>query len=191
MKRLLFLFFVLFSVNAWAQPGTLILSAEGKYLFYQVIEAPGLSADSLASHAKQFFRQQKKELELSKTEADTAFHGKGKLVLSKIASFVTHPSAEVTYTITLEIKNGKYRYWLTDFVISPYMRDRYGNFVPAGNSYPLEKTPTKLDAAEWKGYISSTEIQCNKVAARLKEVMLVAKKALPVDSEKKAIPEKW
>ncbi len=50
----------------------------------------------------------------------------------------------------LEIKEGKYRYTLTNFFFNEYQKNRYGKYEPVKGKYtPLEAEVSSLNKKEW------------------------------------------
>jgi hypothetical protein len=89
----------------------------------------------------------KKRTDFKPTVAGQTIDVKSKLMLYNNLSYVKHEDGELTYTLHMEFKDAKYRYWLTDFVFTPYQRNRYGVYarVP-GAEQPLEQAKVKMDA---------------------------------------------
>lgn len=167
------------------------LDDRGKYIYYEVVSQKGKTVEELIQAAKAYFKNK-----INLSEKDSLYTGKGKLIINKTAFVLTRPSGEVRYQLYLDFKEGKYRFWLTDFSFIPYQRDRYGNFVPATSiGLPLEQKPGKLNAAEWASYRKATAKEAQEFAAHLKQSMLAdtaiiqpAAKAIPVQSTKN---QKW
>lgn len=111
-------------LSARAQAPLLSFDKQGKYIYYQLVESNGISKDTLANRTKGFFTAYKKTIDLKSVVADTSFSARGKFVISKTASVLSHPSGEVSYNFVAELRNGKYRFWFTDFKFVPYQRDR-------------------------------------------------------------------
>ncbi len=143
----------------------------GKYTFLEITEVKSVHKDIMAANAKRFFKTNSKSVKLKSVEKDTAFFGTGKLILQKGIGSIGHPSGEVAYTIAVELRSDKYRLILSDFVITPYERDRYGNFVPTSVSTALEKSPGKLNRSEWDNNMNAIVNESNKIAAKLKVMM--------------------
>ncbi len=62
------------------------------------------------------------------------------------------PEGELTYTLSIELKENRYRYVFTDFVYHPLMRNRYGRFERKRNgSQSLEDLVSTEDKI-WEGY---------------------------------------
>ncbi|RZK80007.1 MAG: DUF4468 domain-containing protein [Pedobacter sp.] len=155
-----------------AQDKPLSLDERGKLIYYEVVEVKTTPKDSLFSRAAAFVNRENKKLKLISASADTALEASGKMMISKNALGMSRPSGEVSYNFYAQIKQGKYRFWLTDFVFVPYMRDRYGNFVPStpkGNS--LDSDPGKLSAGDWASYKKMTARESKVLADQFKEAL--------------------
>jgi len=172
MKLLLTLFLALFGLTSFSQEKVLPMDESGKYTFLEVTELKLVSRSMMAANAKRFFKANSKSVKLSSNEQDTAFFGKGKIIVFKGSAGIGHPSAEVNYGISISLREGKYRLILTDFVVTPYERDRYGNFVPVSVSVPLERSPDKLGRAEWDRNMAFIFTESRKIADKLKATMV-------------------
>lgn len=160
----------------------------GKYIYYEIVEKGITSTDSLNERAKVFLKA--KKLKAISTES-SQLSANGKLVINKTAFMLAHPSGEVLYNFVFEAKEGKYRFWLTDFVFVPYARDRYGNFVPAGvKGTALESNPGKLNAGEWASYISAANKQSAAFATEFKAYLAANPKVKTVVKPKNAVSTK-
>lgn len=169
---------VFFCLSISAQTSTkaelMPLDERGKYIYYEVVEKNTVPADSLQIRAKEFLAA--KKLDAVKPTKDQ-LTASGKFLISKTAFVLTRPSGEVLYNFVFELKEGKYRFWLTDFAFIAYKRDRYANYVPATvKGVPLEKEPGKLNAAEWTSYIAAASKQADLFAADFRQYLSVCKK---------------
>lgn len=165
----------------------------GKLIYYEVVVAKDIAKDSLAARATAFLKKSIKSLKIKSAGTDSLIHASGKMVINKTALVLSRPSGEVLYNFYAETRDGKYRFWLTDFNFIPYQRDRYGNFVPSTTvGTPLENKPGKLNAAEWAGYVKAVTMEANVLATRFKDAMMNKVAAPPVV---KAVPvspaQKW
>ncbi|WP_316805078.1 DUF4468 domain-containing protein [Pedobacter nototheniae] len=172
MKYLLFSILTCTFFCVSAQQKQFALDDRGKYIYYEVVDAKNLLKDSLMERAALFFdKLNAKNIKLE-SKTDTSIFASGKMVIDKTLLVASHPSGEVNYKFTVEVRNGKYRFWLTDFEFIPYQRDRYGNYVPATPiATPLEKTPGKLNAAAWKDIVNSTYTKTIKLGEEFKKVL--------------------
>jgi len=56
----------------------------------------------------------------------------------------------VEYDITLDFKDDKYRYTITNFMFNEYRKNRYGKYEPVKGKYtPLETEASSLNSKEW------------------------------------------
>ncbi|WP_316822483.1 DUF4468 domain-containing protein [Pedobacter gandavensis] len=171
------------------------IDERGKYVYYEVVTQKGKTEEELKKNAQAYFKNLK-SAKMLLSEKDSVLSGKGKLILNKTAFVLTRPSGEVRYQLYLDFKDGKYRFWLTDFSFIPYQRDRYGNFVPSTPiGSPLELKPGKLNAAEWEFYLKATAREALLFGEELKKGMLLdaaiivpAAKVAPVQRTK---DQKW
>jgi hypothetical protein len=147
------------------------MDESGKYTFLEVAELKAVTKTVMAANAKRFFKVNSKSLKLTAEEKDTVFLGKGKMIVQKGVAGIGHPSAEVNYNISIALREGKYRLIITDFVVTPYERDRYGNFVPVTVSAALERAPGKLGRAEWEANMAFVFTESAKIADKLKVMM--------------------
>ena len=82
---------------------------------------------------------------------------------------------EMGYTIKVEVKDGRYRYWLTDFVYRPYQRNRYGNAeLMHGKDVALEKASEKLSKADFNTCLNQVLTGSKHIGDNLRAYMLKA-----------------
>ncbi|WP_316815963.1 DUF4468 domain-containing protein [Pedobacter nyackensis] len=193
MKLLTLVILLFLTGTGFAQEKPLATDDRGKLIYYEVVELKDVSKDSLRVRASGFLNKSAKSLKPKSADSDSLMSATGKLVINKTALVLSRPSGEVRYNFYVETKDGKYRFWLTDFNFIPYQRDRYGNFVPFTTvGMPLENKPGKLNAAEWAGYVKATTREVNLFAERFKDVMM---KKIIVPPVTKVLPvspgQKW
>ena len=193
MKLLTPFILLFFTLAAFGQDKPLLNDDRGKLIFYEVVVLKEATKDSLDARLAAFFKNSAKSLKQKSSAADSLFLASGKMIINKTALVLSRPSGEVLYNFYAENKDGKYRFWLTDFNFIPYQRDRYGNFVPSTTvGTPLETKPGKLNAGEWASYLKATTRAVNVFAERFKEAM---KGKTAVQPAVKAVPvnptQKW
>jgi hypothetical protein len=156
MKKLILFFAVItFCKQAFAQKELVTLDEHNKYIFYQLVDMPGITADTLYSRTLIGVKTNK----LYKSSnvinvANTSITLKSKTMLYTSMAVAKHESGELNYTLVMEFKDNKYRYWLTDFVFMPYERTRYGVYAKIpGVSYTLEEAKTKVDTKIFDTYL--------------------------------------
>jgi hypothetical protein len=172
MKSLLTsIIFLSATIASFGQDKPLPVDERGKMIYYEVVVSGKTPADSLLTRARTFLESDKK-FKLSSSTTDTALAATGKMMISKSALGMARPMGAVDYNFYAEVKEGKYRFWLTDFVFIPYSRDRYGNFVPETNiGVPLEREQGKLRVAEWLGYQKITAREAKAIGDRFKNAL--------------------
>jgi hypothetical protein len=194
MKRILLLMICMVLVQmANAQKSLLSLDEHNKYIYYQIVDLPGISADSLNKNAVYFI-----ENAYPKTKP-TQITSAGIVIKDKFltyTSLVKHENGQMAYALNIECKEGKYRYWLTDFVFTPYERNRYGVFVPVnGIDIPLETAAasTKVTKKDTDGYFYQTGVFCKQLGEKLKKSMVEGRSIAKPDHQpvKKIVTEKW
>jgi hypothetical protein len=185
---------ILLIQTAYGQKSLLALDEHDKYIYYQVVNQPGASADSLDKKALGFVRETFPKSSL-KTVGDTSIILKDKFVTYSVLAFAKHESGEIKFTLTIECKNARYRYWLTDFVFIPYEKNRYGVFVPSNSiEIPVEKPSSRVDKREAEGYLDQTGFFCKQLGEQLKSYMLLdhpVNKKIEQPTVKKVVTDKW
>ncbi|MBS1525756.1 MAG: DUF4468 domain-containing protein [Bacteroidetes bacterium] len=185
-KSTLFIIGVMCMHLAGAQSDQLQLNEHNKYVFYQVVDLTDVSVDSLHNNSLLFVKAYYPKNK-SVQSSDTSISLKSKFLLYSAISLARHESGEMAFSLHIECRNSKYRFWLTDFVFTPYERNRYAVFVPVpGKEIGLEKALAKIDKAELDGYFTQTAIFCRQLGEQLKQYMseshherMTPKKSLP------------
>jgi hypothetical protein len=191
MKRnLIAIILILFAKFSLAQQELLSFDEHNKYIFYQVVDMPGLSVDSLHGRGMFFLKTLFPRIKFKTANNISLIDGDGKFITYTSLSVLKHENGEINYQVSIEFKDQKYRFWLTKFIFTPYERDRYGNFVPrTGIEIPLETAASKLDKKDLNGYLNETGAFCKQFAERLKVFMLNTPKK--EESTKKIVTDKW
>lgn len=166
MKKVIFLLFIFAgSLQLFAQ--TLPLDPETKKVtYFEVIEVDGASKALLYKRAKNFGTSDPGAI-LKNDTASGVYSTKGKFTLTYPAPMkgMNHSGA-VEYTMTLFIKDGRYKYVLSDFI---HVSDR-GN----GGNLELE-TPAcgkyTLSPAGWSTIKKLTDEEAKKVVDAIKNGM--------------------
>jgi len=179
----------------FAQKDSLAIDENNKYIYYQVVSQPGLPSDTLYDRALYFFKTAHPATGFKLTgedKAGDALTGTGSFLVSKKSLVTSHEDGSVSFTMRVDVKEGKYRYWLTDFVFNPYQRNRYNSYEPVpGIFIPLEQSAGKITQKDLNAYLDGVLTASRKIGAKLKEYMLKApavKKEAPV---KKISTKDW
>lgn len=175
-----------------AQNEELLIDEHGKFIYYESVKAKGATKDQLKERLNSFLKKPYKDLKLKTIKGDTVFIAAGKLIINKTVLVMSHPSGEILYHFQAEIKDEKFRFWLTDFSFVPYQRDRYGNFVSVTNKgVPMENDPGKLNEAQWKEYQVQTANYASQFAKHFKEYMANKIPQALASKEKSVVKKDW
>ena len=151
-KLYLLIALVITAKLASAQKELVTIDEHNKYIFYQVADMPGLTADTMYKRCLAGIK--KKDGFKPVGEDGQAITARSKMMLYSNLSYVKHEEGELSYTLHIEFKDAKYRYWLTDFAFTPYQRNRYGVYakLPGGDT-PLEDLKKKDDGKVLDNYL--------------------------------------
>ncbi len=169
-----------------AQTASLPVDERGVHTFLEISELGAAKKETMPANVKRFFKSNAKALKLRSSKGDTAFTGTGKMILTKSTAGIGHPTAEVNYNILVELRENKYRLILTDYIVTPYERDRYANFVPSTIKYRLEDKPGKLNRGEWEGNMKYIITESGKLSDKLKTAMNTNQAISKPEAEKPA-----
>jgi len=176
--------------TASAQADSLVMDEHNKYIYYQVVAQPATSADSLQARALVFAKKAFVASKLKFKDADKGtIHATGGVLVTKKSSVAMHEDARIDYTMTIEVKDNRYRYWFTDFVIVPYARDRYANFVPlTGKNVSLENGLSTLSKKDFDGYMAKLFANIKDIGSKLTTYMKAPAAAAKKEVKKATIP---
>lgn len=192
MKTLLFTIICLSLVKiSSAQSDLLSFDEHNKYIYYQVIDIPGVPADTLRLRGLDFLKTAYPKMKI-KSSATSDLSGQGKFLVYGGISVLKHEKGEIDYTLNIEFKDQKYRYWLTNFTFTPYERDRYNNYVPKqGVSVPLETATSKFDKKDVDGYLDETGVFCKQFSDGIKPYLNKVSAIKKEEVIKKIVTDKW
>ncbi|GAA4313760.1 hypothetical protein GCM10023149_09650 [Mucilaginibacter gynuensis] len=195
MKKLIFAVAALLLVmKASAQTDSLSFDENNKYIYYQVVIQPNLKADTLYKRAVQFLKTayDKDKLKLDKEDkAKGSVTGKGGFMVSRKALVSTHEDAKIAYKLHIEVKDGRYRFWLTDYVVILYQRNRYASFEPvSGKDVPLELGLKKLGQKDFDDFFNKTLLNSRAISNKLKAYMVSVPALQPKDNKVKTVNTK-
>jgi hypothetical protein len=192
MKKLLFsLVCIMCSQIASAQKEMMQLDEANKYVYYQVVDKQGVAADTLYERGSYFIKVANPKSK-PKNVVTNAIVTKGKFLVYNGSSVAKKEGGEISYTLSIETKDQKYRYKISDFVFTPYTRDRFDNMVPIpGIEVPIEKLTSKYSQKEADNYLRQTGMFCQATSNRLKQYMDKISIARVEEPVKKVVTEKW
>jgi hypothetical protein len=193
MKKIVFALLSLFMVTAsLAQDTALEFDESNTYVYYKIVDMPGINADTLYRRGWDFAKALNTKNKPAKGKAAYALNTRGSFPVYTGSSLIKKEAGAVTYTLNIEAKDQKFRYKLSDFVFLPYKRDRFNNMAPQpGIEVPAEKLLSKYSAKEADEILAKITAFCQSTGAGLREKMekvAVLRKPEPV---KKIATENW
>ena len=164
------------------------LDERGLITYSEVVNVEGLNADQLVENVLDFFEnnhQNRKRGKMRYRKIETPEAGltyAGSFILYK-KSLGKVPEGKVSYHITFEAKDSRYRYIIRQFHFIPYKRNRYGRFVPVrGQPLPLESYLPQQENT-WSRNFTFIDSRIEHITQKLKDQV----QEIPIASEDKEI----
>lgn len=137
--------------SEWNDPehsGGFATDQRGKFVVHREHDLhTNVSGQQLFDHAQRYFKQQGAEV----VTTGNQLRASGQVKLKQHAGVGNYVAGEVKYTVIVEEDNGEYRYWFTDFMYQPYVKDRYGKLVKANvKPIPMESQMSRLNQGLWQ-----------------------------------------
>jgi hypothetical protein len=159
-------------LNGRSQPSAPDEATE-KVAFSDVVVADSLAMDLLYQNAVKWMASlkncdEKFELKL-KDSIDGKLYGQSTFFVYSQSGILKKISGTITYRLSIEVKDRKYRYHFSDYVFHYYKQDRNYNMVPTGKTKSLEE----LNAAGWqKLWTSHRSFNRSKMLENIKQLEL-------------------
>ena len=165
-----------FAFPLGGQAQVLPLGSDGRAELVEVVRADSLATGPVCVQARAWLRRRGYALALADSAAGRleATHAFG-LYDRGYVSKKLH--GQVRYGLTVEVKPGRYRLRLHDFVFAYYREDRTGRFVPSGKTKPLEDPAAPGWQALWESHRRDALLTATRLAAELKTAVRAAPKA--------------
>ena len=149
--------------------------------FSNVVVADSLSKESLFHNAIRWVNDLKDEKTaltqndsiLGKVEGESSY-----LVYTQQAGILKKLSGRISYKISIEAKDNKYRYHFSDFVFHYYKQDRYYNMVETGKVKSLNERSASGWQKLWDSHRSTTQNKMKEYSKQL-EIKMVEKPETP------------
>lgn len=164
-------------LNASAQNVHFPTNEIGKYEFTEVVALNGMTRDLLFDNGQKFMKKVKvlnsSKKHYSEDKNNYSLKNKGSFYVYRIGSVKKGIDGAVEYDLTIEIKDGKYRYTLTNFVFNEYQKNRYGKYQPLKGKYiPLEMEVSSLNKKEWEKHRKVVYDKSQELIISLNDVLL-------------------
>jgi hypothetical protein len=173
MKKILIALLFLSTVKvAVAQKDSLSFDEHNKYVYYHIVDLPGLTADTFQNRMLYLLKTTFPENKISTSSTLDNISGTGKFMVLSGISVVKHVDGEIKYTFHIQYKDQKYRYWLTNFIFIPYKTNNYGNPGPQFRlAVHLDNGAKKISATKFNRYINETGGYCIRFGNEVKKYM--------------------
>ena len=191
IKNTLLIVLIVFFHSVQAQEVELPTDETGHIVFYEVIEAGSFTQNELLENAQLFAKTTlgKKKVKPIITDStgtievkDATFKVLKKVVTNRIDGIIH-------YNFKVEAKEGKYRYFFSDFTFQPYERNRYGKFEPVSGKYkPLEED-FQGNRKTWEDHKADVATIIQSQIEELKLTMQYQPENLSRKDEKKPVKE--
>lgn len=179
-------------IRLYAQEEILPKDETGNYTFYEVVDAHGFSAALLLENARSFLKyyvnkKYKKRITVSEESGEVV--AQSSFLVYKRGSLGRNVDGAIAYTIRIEVKEGKYRYQVNDFVFLEYQRNRYGKFEPVvGKQRPLELPYSELNKGQWEEHKKTVN---EKMAVLVGEMKVAMARITDEPRQKVKVKEDW
>ena len=154
MYRYLLIFFLANANQGFAQAENFPVDESGKYILTDVVELKGMTKDQLFENGEKFMKKIKvlhsRSKYINSNKENYQLKNRGSFYVYRLGSLKKGIAGAVEYDITLDFKDEKYRYQITNFRFNEYKKNRYGKYEPIKGKYtPLEMEASSLNMKEW------------------------------------------
>jgi len=180
MKKLFLIVFL--GIGFVASKGQSVSAVGNTFDFSNVVVVDSISKPVLYHHAINWINNNLKgekvvlvqnDSILGKVEGESSY-----LVYNQQASILKKISGRVSYKISIEVKDNKYRYHFSDFVFHYYKQDRTYNMVDAGKTKPMNEPKAAGWQKLWNSHRATVQNKMKEYCKQL-EIKMVEKPATP------------
>jgi len=180
MLKFITIYFAGLISTAFGQDVQFPIDGTGNFIFTEVVEVPGLSKEVLYRNGEVFLKQVKilnsRKKNIQKNDDDFIISNKGSFYVYRIGSVKKAIDGTVEYSITLEMKDGKYRYTITNFLYNEFKKNRYGKSEPINGKYlPLELEVSSLNSKQWEKHREVVYLKTQDLILNLYGEMIYSK----------------
>lgn len=147
---------VLTCFNAYTQT-ILPVNGSNQITFTDVVKADNIKKELLFDNIKTWLVANRHTLQQNTTDSVSAqLIAKGEFPVYARGYVSKKIHGKITYDLTIEVKDNKYRYFFTGFVFHYYKEDRNFAMKPTGQTKPLEETKAQGWQSLWEQHKSKT-----------------------------------
>ncbi len=189
MKNIIILLIALSAGTAsYSQKALLSLNEKNQYTYFVIKPAPANpNAEALTAYLKKTVTGVK----FLEVTHGGSIAGRGIVLVYKQGLITGQEDGQLAYNVTVDFKDNKYKLILTDFMFTPYQRNRYGVFAPVNNiGTPLEKMEGKLSTKQLNAYLDKLGTYGTKFSQQVTDYLANPAAVKPKTTELKQIDTK-
>jgi hypothetical protein len=151
-STILTLIALILSTLTYAQKSLLALNEQNKYTYFSVKPVKAhIDAEALTAYMKNNITGIK---DISVTKDTKGVAAAGGMIVYRQGLVTGQEEGEITYKLNIDFKDNRYRLIVTDFVFTPFKRNRYGVFAPAeGVEIALESSEGRITQKQLNSYL--------------------------------------
>lgn len=190
MYKFILIAFLGSTIHCYAQQIEFPLDETGRYTFTDVAELNGMSINQLYENGEKFMKKIKvlhsKTKYFKADKVNNQIFNRGSFYVYRLGSVKKGIGGAVEYDITLDFKEGKYRYTISNFQFNEYKKNRYGKYEPIKGKYtPLEMGVSALNTKEWEKQKEVVYEKTQELIQNLNGEMIYAKEEKKKKDKKK------
>jgi hypothetical protein len=191
--KLSFTFLLIFCGFFTYSQGLLPTDENGKVAFIEVVKTDSLGKDVLYENARKWLQDNNFQFQFSPEDSLA-----GKCVAKQ--SFTVYARGyiskkihgKITYTLTVAVKDNRYRYEFSNFNFDYYKESRNYEMVPTGKHKALEEPNASGWQSLWEQHKKTTQSTVNNTIRSLKAAMIeVPKPKTETVMSKKSASQDW
>ena len=173
MKAVSLLLLLLLPLAPVFGQAALPLDEHGKVVFYEVVDREGTPKEALYAAALGWLGANAPEYQEQRETDGTAYRFTATRQFPVYAKGYVSKQLHgtISYQLTLEIKDGRYRYYCNDFVFHYHKIDRTYKMAPTGQTKPLEDPKAPGCQITWKSHREAVVKMMNALEADLKNAL--------------------
>ncbi|HEX8529186.1 MAG TPA: DUF4468 domain-containing protein [Cytophagales bacterium] len=173
MKAVSLLLLLLLPLLPALGQATLPLDEHGKVVFYEVVAREGTPKEALYAAALGWLGTNAPDYREEREADGTAYRFTATRQIPVYAKGYVSKQLHgtISYQFTLELKDGRYRYYCRDFVFHYHKVDRTYKVVPTGQTKPLEDPKAPGWQQTWKSHQQAVAKTMHTLAADLNNAL--------------------
>jgi hypothetical protein len=184
LKKTMMMFALLISTMYGRAQSGLPINSSGKIEITDVVNIESVNKADLFQRSDNFIADLSdpnfKILSVEKDSANGKINAAYQIMIYAQTGVLKKVQGAVSYSLTLEVKDGKYRYTFTDFVYHYYGQNRSYQTVDTGKKKKLEEMKATGWQKAWNDCKATTASKVQKQIVSIKTAMTTRKFSPPV-----------